>query len=73
MALDLMPTKTLPAKPLPVSLAMLEQIADLHAESMSPETARHLLDLSFTRSHQEQVDALSQRRAAGISDTDGTC
>jgi hypothetical protein len=56
---------TVPAKSLPVSMAMFEQIADLNAKSISPETARHLLDLSFTRLHQEQVDALSQRAREG--------
>jgi len=60
-----MTTKTVPAKPVPVSMAMLEQIADLEAKSISPETARHLLELSFTRSHQEQVDALSQKAREG--------
>ena len=65
MAPDLMTTKTVPAKPVPVSMAMLVQIADLDAKSMSPETARHLLDLSFTPSHQEQVDALSQKARDG--------
>ncbi len=52
-------------KTVPVSTAMLEQIADLDAKSISPETARHLLELAFTRSHQEQVDALSQKAREG--------
>jgi hypothetical protein len=60
-----MTTKIVPAKPMPVSMAMLEKIADLDAKSISPETARHLLELTFTRSHQEQVDALSQRAREG--------
>lgn len=60
-----MTTKTVPPKPVPVSLAMLEQIADLDATSLSPETARHLLELGFTPSHQEQVDALSQKAREG--------
>ena len=34
-------------------------------KSISPETARHLLDLSFSRSHQQQGDALSQKARAG--------
>jgi hypothetical protein len=65
MALDFMTTKTVAAKTVPVSTAMLEQIAELDAKSISPETARHLLELSFTRSHQEQVDALSQKAREG--------
>jgi hypothetical protein len=60
-----MTTKTVPVKSVPVSMAMLEQIADLEAKSISPETARHLLELSFTDSHQEQVDALSQKARKG--------
>ena len=60
-----MTTKTVLAKPVPVSMAMLEQIADLDAKSISPETARHLLELAFTQAHQEQVDALSQKAREG--------
>jgi hypothetical protein len=60
-----MTTKTVPATPVTVSTAMLEQIAELEVKSMSPETARHLLALCFTRSHQEQVDALSQKAREG--------
>jgi len=63
---DLMTTKTVTTSPVPVSTAMLEQIAGLDAKSISPETARHLLDLSFSRSHQQQVDALSQKARAGL-------
>ena len=62
---DLMTSKTVTTNPVPVSTAMLEQIAGLDAKSISPETARHLLDLSFSRSHQQQVDALSQKARAG--------
>lgn len=62
---DVMTTKTVTAKPVSVSTAMLEQIADLDAKSISPETARHLLELSFSRSHQQQVDALSQKAREG--------
>jgi hypothetical protein len=60
-----MTTKTVTAKPEPVGTAMLEQIASLDAKSISPETARQLLDLYFSRSHQEQVDALSQKARKG--------
>ncbi len=44
---------------------MVEQIAGLDAKSISPQTARHFLDLLFSRSHQQQVDALSQKAQAG--------
>ncbi len=60
-----MTSKTITTNPVPVGTAMLEQIAGLDAKSMSPEAARHLLDLSFSRSHQRQVDALSQKARAG--------
>lgn len=60
-----MMSKTVTTNPVPVSVAMLEQIAGLDAKSISPETARHLLRLSFSRSHQQQVDVLSQKARAG--------
>jgi hypothetical protein len=60
-----MTSKTVTTNPLPVSTAMLEQIADLDAKSISPETARHLLEHYFSRSHQQQVDALSQKARDG--------
>ena len=57
--------KTVTAKPEPVGTLMLEQIAGIDGKSISPETARHLLGLSFSRSQQQQVDALSQKARAG--------
>lgn len=33
--------------------------------SISPDTARKLLDLAFTRPHQERVDVLSQKAREG--------
>ena len=60
-----MTSKTVTTNPVPVSTAMLEQIAGLDAKSISPETARHLLELSISRSHQQQVDALSQKAQEG--------
>jgi len=60
-----MRSQTLTTNPASVSTALLEQIADLEAKSISPETARHLLDLAFPESHQQQVDALSQKARAG--------
>ena len=46
---DLMTTKTVPSNLVPVSTAMLEQIAELDAKSISPETVRHLLSLVGAR------------------------
>jgi hypothetical protein len=72
MDLDFMATKTVAAKPEPVGTAMLEQLADLDAKSISPETARKLLDLAFSRSQQERVHALSQKaREGSLTPTEG--
>ena len=61
MRREIVPTEKLE----PVGTAMLEQIAGFDARSISPETARQLLDLDFSRSHQEQVDALAQKAREG--------
>jgi hypothetical protein len=60
-----MTSKTVGTNPVPFSTAMLEQIADLDAKSISADTARHLLTLSISRSHQLQVDALSRKAREG--------
>jgi hypothetical protein len=44
---------------------MLEQLADLDARNISPETARKFLELAFAPEHQEQVNALSQKAREG--------
>ena len=72
MELDFMATKTVAAKPEPVGTAMLEQLADLDAKSISPETARKFLDLAFSRLQQERVHALSQKaREGSLTPTEG--
>jgi hypothetical protein len=58
-------SKTATTDPVSVTMAMLEQIAELDVASMSPKTARHLLALSFPRSHQEKVDSLSRKAREG--------
>lgn len=60
-----MSTRTVREKPVSAGTAMLEQIADLDAKSISPETARHILELSFSAKHQEQVNILSQKARDG--------
>jgi hypothetical protein len=60
-----MASNTATTGPVHVSMAMLEQIADLDAKSISPETARHLLELSFSSSHQQQVSALLHKAREG--------
>jgi len=72
MEFDFMATKTVAAKPEPVGTAMLEQLADLDAKSISPETARKFLDLAFSRLQQERVHALSQKaREGSLTPTEG--
>ena len=60
-----MATKTDVPKPEPVGTTILEQLTDLDARSLSPETARKLLGLGFTRSQQERVDELSRKAREG--------
>ena len=60
-----MATTTVAAKPEPVGTAMLEQLADLDAKSISPATARKFLDLAFSRSQQERVHTPSQKAREG--------
>jgi hypothetical protein len=62
---ELMATKTSPSTPEPVGIMILQQLADLDAQSMSPKTARKLLDISFSASHQNRVDILSEKAQAG--------
>jgi hypothetical protein len=62
---NLMATKTVVPKPEPVGTTILEQLADLDVRSLSPETARKLLGLGFTRSQQEHVDVLSGKARKG--------
>jgi hypothetical protein len=54
-----MATKLAKDGPGHVATAMLEQLADLDARGLSPETARTLLQMTFDPSHRDRVDALS--------------
>jgi hypothetical protein len=60
-----MATKTGTAGLEPVGTALLEQLADLDVRSISPGTARKLLELRFGSSHQRRVTALSQKAQEG--------
>jgi hypothetical protein len=60
-----MATKSVGEKPVPVGTAVLEQLVELDAKSISPETARKLLDLALTPAHQGQVDAWLQKAREG--------
>ncbi len=60
-----MATQTAKSKPEPVGTAILEQLAELDVKSISPETARKLLQLRFDASHHERVRALSEMAQKG--------
>jgi hypothetical protein len=66
----LMAIRTGTAKPIPAGTAILEQLVDLDAESISPATARKLLEFQFGASHHVCVSALSQKARAGTLNPD---
>jgi hypothetical protein len=61
-----MATRTSPTKPVPAGTAILEQLAELDVESISPATARKVLEFEFDASHHTRVKALSQKARAGM-------
>jgi hypothetical protein len=60
-----MATKTGTSKPEPVGTAILEQLADIDVRSLSPETARKLLELRFDATHHARVNDLSAKAQEG--------
>ena len=60
-----MATRTGPTKFPAVGTAVLEQLAELDVRSISPETARKLLQFRFDYSHHERVNALSEKARQG--------
>ena len=62
---DLMATQTGRAKPEPIGTAILQQLADLEPQSMSPATARKLLELSFSQRQQKRASLLSEKAHEG--------
>jgi hypothetical protein len=60
-----MATRTGTAKLEPVGTAMLEQLANLDARSMSTETARRLLQITFEPEHKQRVSVLSEKARNG--------
>ncbi len=60
-----MATRTGPSKAQSVGTAVLEQLADLDFRSISPETARKLLEFRFDDFHQERVNALAEKARQG--------
>jgi hypothetical protein len=63
---NLMATKAGTDRPQPVGTSLLEQLADLDARSMSAETARKLLQITFETSHKQRVKVLSEKARKGI-------
>ncbi len=60
-----MATRTSTTKPGPAGTAILEQLAELHVESISPATARKILEFRFGASHHTRVKALSEQAQSG--------
>ena len=60
-----MATRTGPTKSESVGTAVLEQLAELDVQSISPETARKLLQFRFDDSHHGRVNALSEKAQSG--------
>jgi hypothetical protein len=70
MNLKPMATRARTTKPGPAGTAVLEELAELDVESISPATARKLLAFRFGASHQTRVNALSQKARAGTLSPD---
>ena len=60
-----MAPRTSTTKPGPAGTAILEQLAELDVESISPETARKVLEFRFGAVHHQRVEVLSQKARAG--------
>lgn len=60
-----MGTKTDRVRTEHVGTAMLEQLAEIDAVTLSPETARTFLQLRFGRSYHQRVDILSEKARLG--------
>jgi hypothetical protein len=60
-----MATRTASAKPESVGTAVLEQLAELEVRSISPETARKLLQFRFDPVHHDRVNVLSEKAQQG--------
>ena len=56
-----MSTHTSIERPEPIATAMLEQLSDLDARNLSPETAESILALRFTLPQQDRLHDLSAR------------
>lgn len=62
---ELMATETDTSRPGPVGTAILQQLVDLDVRSLSPETARKLLELRFASPHHTRVNDLSAKAQEG--------
>ena len=54
-----------PLRPTPVGTSILDQLAEIDAHGLSPETARWLLDIRVDDSHQARVAVLAEKSQAG--------
>jgi hypothetical protein len=52
-------------KAIPVGTSILDQFADIDARSLSPETARRLLDIRFEPVHEARIAVLAEKSQAG--------
>jgi hypothetical protein len=66
----LMATRTGTTRPGPAGTAVLEQLAELDVESISPATARKLLEFQFSAPHHARVKALSHKAQGGTFSPD---
>lgn len=65
MISEVMATKTGARISAPIGTALLEQLTDVDARSMSPETARKFLSLVFAPAHKRRARALSENARKG--------
>jgi len=61
----LMATHTGTEKVVNIGTSMFEQLADVGVRTLSPESARMFLQLSFNHSQQRRVDELSEKASQG--------
>jgi hypothetical protein len=60
-----MATRASKAKAEQIGTTILEQLAELEPQSMSRQTAKKILELSFSRQQQKRAELLADRAQAG--------
>jgi len=66
----LMATHTGTEKVVNIGTSMFEQLAEVDVRSLSPESARMFLQLSFNHSQQRRMDELSEKASQGTLTSD---